>query len=208
LLAMLNAFPGQEVQVATEPRLREQDFGNFQHSVDMDQVFKERQKFGRFYYRFPNGEAGTDVYDRISEFIDYFFTALHREEYSTKAVDNVVLVTHGLTMRIFCMSYFRWTVFEFEKVWNPSNCENWVLEKQPSGQYRLAGRWLDGRLQPINFGANQSYPLFPHMCEPLGARLIVPGSEETLDGIQLAHFRASGRGHRGLEGVQGPLEEA
>ena len=28
----------------------------------METVFQERQSFGRFYYRFPNGEAGTDVW--------------------------------------------------------------------------------------------------------------------------------------------------
>ena len=26
-------------------------------------------KFGRFFFRFPNGEAGTDVFDRVSDFI-------------------------------------------------------------------------------------------------------------------------------------------
>ena len=39
----------------------------------MKQVFRERQKFGRFYYRFPNGEAGTDVFDRTASFITYLF---------------------------------------------------------------------------------------------------------------------------------------
>ena len=33
-------------------------------------------------------------------------------------------------MRIFCMCYLRWTTNEFEQVWNPSNCEIWVLEAQ------------------------------------------------------------------------------
>ena len=36
---------------------------------DMKSVFAERQKFGRFYYRSPNGEAGTDVFDRTASFI-------------------------------------------------------------------------------------------------------------------------------------------
>jgi hypothetical protein len=29
----------------------------------------ERSKFGRFFYRFPSGEAGLDVYNRVSSFI-------------------------------------------------------------------------------------------------------------------------------------------
>ena len=52
-----------------------------------------------------------------------------------------MLITHGLLMRIFCMAYFKWTVQEFEQVWNPTNGEIWVLEKEPSGEYEFAGRW-------------------------------------------------------------------
>ena len=42
----------------------------------MNDVFVERQKFGRFYYRFPNGEAGTDVFDRMASFITYLFRSM------------------------------------------------------------------------------------------------------------------------------------
>ena len=76
LLAILQAFDSQTVQISSEPRLREQDFGNFQDPTQMDEVFKERQKFGRFYFRFPNGEAGTDVFDRVASFITYLFRSM------------------------------------------------------------------------------------------------------------------------------------
>lgn len=32
-------------------------------------IILERKAFGRFYYRFPNGEAGFDVYSRVTSFI-------------------------------------------------------------------------------------------------------------------------------------------
>ena len=58
LSAILKAnFIGQAVQVSSEPRLREQDFGNFQDAANMDAVFADRQRFGRFFYRFPDGEV-------------------------------------------------------------------------------------------------------------------------------------------------------
>ena len=100
LLAILQAFEGQPVEIASEPRLREQDFGNFQDTLDepnlgiisadlggsrlisadlggsrlqdplsMSRLREDRMKFGRFFFRFPNGEAGTDVFDRVSDFI-------------------------------------------------------------------------------------------------------------------------------------------
>ena len=35
----------------------------------MSRLREDRMKFGRFFFRFPNGEAGTDVFDRVSDFI-------------------------------------------------------------------------------------------------------------------------------------------
>ena len=39
-----------------DPRLREQEWGNFQNPELMDEIMKERRKIGAFYYRFPTGE--------------------------------------------------------------------------------------------------------------------------------------------------------
>ena len=47
-----------------EVQLREQDFGNFQDMEGKKREKAERLRFGRFFYRFPNGESGADVYDR------------------------------------------------------------------------------------------------------------------------------------------------
>ena len=124
LLAILQAFDTRTVQMSAEPRLREQDFGNFQDPAGMDQQMKERQQFGRFYFRFPNGEAGTDVFDRMASFITYLFRTMGEKgtwetpegAKNKQTASNYVLVTHGLLMRIFCMCYLRWTVTEFEQV--------------------------------------------------------------------------------------------
>lgn len=132
MLAILRAFDAQTVQITSEPRLREQDFGNFQDPELMDRTLLERQQFGRFYFRFPNGEAGTDVYDRMASFITYLFRSMEDRGYfeapstggkRNKPVQNYILVTHGLLMRIFCMCYLRWTVSEFEQV---GACLCWI----------------------------------------------------------------------------------
>lgn len=183
LKAILSNFQGMKVYVTSEPRLREQDFGNFQDPVQMEEVYAERKKFGRFYYRFPNGEAGTDVYDRVAEFWSTLYRFMDRPARwrGEQPIENFVVVTHGLLMRVFCMCYFRWTVKEFEQVWNPSNCEAWVLEKQPSGRYQLNGRMgEDGRMLPIRFGADKNQPLLEAMKYPQSSREIVPGTLEEL----------------------------
>ena len=53
-----------------DPRIREQDFGNYQNQETINKAKRERYKFGVFYYRFPNGESASDVYDRVSTFLD------------------------------------------------------------------------------------------------------------------------------------------
>jgi len=210
MLAILRAFDGQSVQISSEPRLREQDFGNFQDPEKMDQRMRERQQFGRFYFRFPNGEAGTDVYDRMASFITYLFRSMGEKgsfevpgvvaKKRTQPVNNYVLVTHGLLMRIFCMCYLRWTVSEFEQVWNPSNCEIWVLQKIPdgSGRYELAGRWratpYRGRFSSLKFGKGKRERLFEHMKRPLVARVVTPGDPDALKDETL----------RGLADIPGP----
>ncbi|CAI0414589.1 unnamed protein product [Linum tenue] len=52
--------------VREEPRLREQDFGNFQDRERMRVEKALRMLYGRFFFRFPNGESAADVYDRIT----------------------------------------------------------------------------------------------------------------------------------------------
>ena len=199
MLAVLQAFDSQKVQISLEPRLREQDFGNFQDVEAMDAVLNERMKFGRFYYRFPNGEAGTDVFDRMASFITYLFRTMndagcYEMPNGARQADNYVLITHGLLMRIFCMCYLRWTVTEFEQVWNPSNCEIWVLEALPnSARYELAGRWratpYGGAFTDIKFGESRNQPLYEHMKRPLSSRSVTPGTPDALDSDELAHLR-------------------
>ena len=39
-----------------DPRLREQEWGNFQDPKQMKEIRKQRRETGAFYYRFPTGE--------------------------------------------------------------------------------------------------------------------------------------------------------
>jgi broad specificity phosphatase PhoE len=57
--------------VQEEVQLREQDFGNFQDAEGKRREKAERLRYGRFFYRFPNGESGADVYDRMTLFEDH-----------------------------------------------------------------------------------------------------------------------------------------
>lgn len=64
------------IGVREECRIREQDFGNFQVEERMKVVKETRERFGRFFYRFPEGESAADVYDRVSSELFLFFLCL------------------------------------------------------------------------------------------------------------------------------------
>ena len=57
----------------------------------------ERSKFGRFFYRFPSGEAGLDVYNRVSSFIPTLVRDCTQYDIAGHDLDNlnIVIVTHG-----------------------------------------------------------------------------------------------------------------
>jgi broad specificity phosphatase PhoE len=52
-----------------DPRIREQDFGNYQEPDKIKQAKRDRYRFGAFYYRFPHGESASDVRTHCSMFV-------------------------------------------------------------------------------------------------------------------------------------------
>ncbi|MGA5556253.1 histidine phosphatase family protein [Streptomyces lavendulocolor] len=136
-----------QVRVREEPRLREQDWGNWQDRNDVRLQKAYRDAYGHFFYRFAQGESGADVYDRVGAFLE----SLHRSFEAPDHPPNVLLVTHGLTMRLFCMRWFHWTVAEFESLTNPRNGETRMLVLGEDGRYAL-DRPFDRWRAPETYG--------------------------------------------------------
>ncbi|KAF8116150.1 hypothetical protein N665_0020s0014 [Sinapis alba] len=125
------------IGVREECRIREQDFGNFQVEERMRVVKETRERFGRFFYRFPEGESASDVYDRVSSFLESLWrdVDMNRHQVDPSSELNLVIVSHGLTSRVFLMKWFKWTVEEFERLNNLGNCEFRVMELGAGGEY-------------------------------------------------------------------------
>ena len=131
---IVRAFPRNQFQYNEEPRLREQEWGYLRTHQELQQLLKDRQEYGTFYYRFPGGEAGTDVYDRINDLLG----SLHRDFLRENYPQNCVLVTHSLAIRLFIMRWFHLTVEEFEQMSSPKNGCLVILEKDKrTGKYEL-----------------------------------------------------------------------
>lgn len=124
--------PNQLEPTYEDPRLREQEWGHKRgKAVNMDHE-RERNAYGHFYWRFPDGESCADVFDRIGDFLNTMFRDFQREIFP----ENVIIVSHGMTLRLFLMRFFHYTVEEFESIRNPKNCQ-WYLMEKSGEKYKL-----------------------------------------------------------------------
>lgn len=141
------AFPTEQIIGEQEDdRLREQEMGNYQRRDVMDDVWKARSEFGRFYFRFSSGENGADVCDRVSLFLDHLFRGRKEsspinsslslpgskaflEEQKQFDETNIAIVTHGLWIRLFIARYYHIPLEIFDRLQNPNNCDIITLEK-------------------------------------------------------------------------------
>lgn len=120
--------------VQDQPRLREQEWcGKLREDGFMHEAEAERDAYGHFYYRFDGGESCADVYDRMSS----FFNTLHRDFEKKDFPENVLIVSHGMTMRLFIMRWFHLSVEEFESLANPRNGEVWQMIRLHNDKYKL-----------------------------------------------------------------------
>lgn len=131
--AIATVLGSQVSRVVEDPRIREQEWGHLVTAEKIHNLGKERIAFGPFYYRLPDGESGADVYDRVSGFLE----TLHRDFAKKDFPENAMIVTHGMTLRIFLMRWFHWSVEYFEKVKNPKNGDVVIMALGEDGYYKL-----------------------------------------------------------------------
>ncbi|KAI9918847.1 hypothetical protein PsorP6_011276 [Peronosclerospora sorghi] len=126
-------FEGKSIPWSEEPRIREQDFGNFQEPMKIREYKAQRRRFGSFFYRFPSGESPADVYDRASSFLESLYRMFEKS-----SEENYVLVTHGVAIRVILTRYFKYRISEFELLENFANGEFVVLEfNEGQGKFSL-----------------------------------------------------------------------
>lgn len=117
-----------------DPRLREQEWhGKLPVDGYMSAYEMERDSYGHFYYRFDGGESCADVFDRISSFLDTMFRDFDKATYP----ETAIIVTHGMTLRVFLMRFLHLSVEEFEMLHNPDNCGIVALSLNKNNKYEL-----------------------------------------------------------------------
>lgn len=120
-------------------RLVEQQYGLFDGLRDHEipekypneHAFFERtlQFQGKFYARYPQGESAFDVAVRIKSFIGSMV-----RDYEKQGIENVFIVSHGLTTRIILQSWLKHSPEWLVSQSNPKNCSvRLIHEKEDKG---------------------------------------------------------------------------
>jgi broad specificity phosphatase PhoE len=123
--------------VKEDPRLREQEWGHLGVAEEHSAIDKERQAYGHFFYRIPDGESGADVYDRMTGFLETIYRDFKKEDFP----ENVLIVTHGYAMRVLLMRWLHWTVDEFHNLGNSKNCQIVELNLNDEDKFDLVTPW-------------------------------------------------------------------
>lgn len=122
-----------QMKVYEDPRLREQEWGNYAEDQFIKKIARERKKFGSFFYRMPYGESGADVYDRVTSFLDTLYRDFAKDDYPLTAV----IVSHGLTIKSFIMRWFHESAEDFDAYKTPRNCELIKMVLKSDNKYTL-----------------------------------------------------------------------
>lgn len=130
------SFQPSRFRYVEEPRLREQEWGHLRSEEEKKRIDAERDAYGPFYFRVPEGESCADVFDRVSDFLG----TLHRDFNKQDFPENAVIITHGMTLRLFLMRWYHWSVEEFESYGNPDNCQIVIMERNANGKYDLISK--------------------------------------------------------------------
>mmetsp|Transcript_7698 Transcript_7698/g.11057 ORF Transcript_7698/g.11057 Transcript_7698/m.11057 type:complete len:352 (+) Transcript_7698:124-1179(+) len=135
---ILSVIPSHKV-VGTyaDPRLSQQQKGNFQDVNELLVAQEERRRYGRFFYRYPSGEAGSDVYHRVSSFVSSLFrNCVQYKDHGYNLNEmTVVVITHGSVLRLFLMRWFQFSVAEYEESTNPPFAQLVCLNKIKKGHH-------------------------------------------------------------------------
>ncbi len=124
---------GLILDVREKSNLREQEFGLFDGIPDGDlpRIFpreyalyrKAEAHGGRFWAPMPMGESRCDVAERVHA----IFGTFHRDA-ERQNVADIIVVSHGVTIRAFVYAWMGYDWEWFERAPNPNNCSIWLLE--------------------------------------------------------------------------------
>ena len=133
ILDQLN--PTRNYNALYNPLLREQERGfytkSFEHSL---KCWNDQKRLGSFYYRFPDGESGADVFIRASLMMNNVLQG--------NFDSNLVIITHDFFARVFLMAWLGSIPESFESLEKFDHGNIYVLKRTyfSTAKYTLENR--------------------------------------------------------------------
>ena len=135
-----------------EPRIRNQDFGDHESNKMLE--LRKAAKLNPFYYRYPSGESGADVYDRLSAFLE----SMHREWQMPSRADNYVLVSHNSVLQLFLCRWFHWAPATYKTLPRWPGGGMLVMEQGKDGRYAIIQHpYTDKQIAALPSRARKSF---------------------------------------------------
>lgn len=105
------------LSIREDPRLREQDFANNLNGVyNLEDLLNERNQYGPFLYRFPQGESSADVFNRCKNFNNCLYRYFDRKIDDAYLEETFfVIISHEIFLKVWLMNWLNWTFDEFER---------------------------------------------------------------------------------------------
>jgi broad specificity phosphatase PhoE len=102
-----------------EPDIRELKWMDHARKVSLKKEEDQREHMKAFTASNPGGESAKEVYDRMEGVISRLYQDFSQPNFP----ENVVIVSHGITIRCFMMKFLNWPTSVYESLDNPHNCQ-------------------------------------------------------------------------------------
>ena len=119
-----------------EPRLVDQQVGNYQNP-QLTSLSELRRRYGKFFFRYREGESGADVYSRVSAFIENVSRDV--KKMGRGRDQTIAVVSHGMPLRCLIMRLFDMSIDDFEKMVSPLSGSIVVLTRGENNFYQIDG---------------------------------------------------------------------
>lgn len=146
--AVLKGLGWEDRPVREDLRLMEQSYGAaswtpaHDHATAQHGLAQEVFKANAFLTPLPHGESLMDQFMRV----DSFLSTLHREE-ARHGHDDVLIISHGATMKNFLMRWFHLPDYQWRQLETPHNCD--VIKLERDGPHWRAQKIYDGESRHI-----------------------------------------------------------
>eukprot|EP00466_Bigelowiella_natans_P009703 jgi/Bigna1/76402/fgenesh1_pg.41_\ len=146
--------------VKESPFLVEQDWGLFEGSgmedgkekypVEWGRMQRLREHQGKYWARMPMGESCFDVCTRVANLFETITRdRLPKWSVGRDSVENVIIVSHGVTIRAFIMMWCHLSPEWFEVNMNPPNCSIIRIDDSECKGYVFGGYNCDEDGLPV-----------------------------------------------------------